>query len=46
MIFKFIFLFKFEDRSYIGLEVRPRQSKTRSSSSLYFFRGNWNGEKT
>jgi hypothetical protein len=46
MICKFIFLFKFEDRKYIGLEVRPRQSTTRSSSSLYFFFGNWNGEKT
>jgi hypothetical protein len=46
MICKFIFLFKFEDRSYIGLEVRPRQSTTRSSSSLFFFLGNWNGEKT
>lgn len=29
-----------------GMGVRPRQADARIDSSMYFFQGNWNGEKT
>jgi sodium/potassium-transporting ATPase subunit beta len=29
-----------------GMGVRPRQADPRIDSSMYFFNGNWNGEKT
>jgi len=29
-----------------GMGVRPRQADSRIDSSMYFFKGNWNGEKT
>ena len=29
-----------------GMGVRPRQADARIDSSMYYFKGNWNGEKT